>query len=225
MMQPVELNQTLPRDIENAIQVVEFEIRRKRKALDSIRAKTDPSENELIKAGREAEFIQNIERLIKNFRSMYHAHFGKMPPSDVELEKDVLGALMLERYTIDQVKSFLLPEHFYFQPHVHIYEAILKISETPEPISIISVKNHLRKTGHLDVVGGATYLVTCTQGVSSSAGVEFNSRILVEFAIKRQLMVVCARTCRNVYDDVQDAFELLDTTQDGVNECYSWIKK
>lgn len=215
----------LPRDIENAISVIEFEIKRKRKEMNVVMAKADPSENERIKVGRETEFITNVGRLIKGFKSTFYANFGIMPPCDVDLERDIIGAMMLEREGIEQVQSYLLPDHFYQEGHAVIYAAILALYRARNPVDMITVKNYLRKEGQLELIGGAHYLAVCTTGVSSAASIDYHSRVLVEFAIKRHLILACSEVCRNAYDDTQDAFELLDSARDRVNECYTWIKQ
>lgn len=215
----------LPRDIENSISVIEFEIKRKQREMAAVMAKSDPSENERIKVGRETDFITNVRRLIKAFRHTFQSNFGIMPPCDIELERDIIGAMMLEKQGIEDVQSFLLPEHFYQEAHVIIYTAILALYRAQQPANMITVKNHLRKAGQLELIGGAHYLAVCTTGVSSSAGIEYHSRVLVEFAIKRQLILACSEVCRNAYDDTHDAFELLDSARDQVNECYTWIKQ
>lgn len=220
-----EISPKLPRDVENAIAVIDFEIKRKRKDMAVILAKTEPSENERVKVGRELEFMANIERLIKAFRNTFHANLGKVPPCDVDLERDILGAMMLESEGIEQVQSYLLPDHFYQEAHVIIYTAILALYRARNPVDMITVKNHLRKAGQLELVGGAHYLAVCTTGVSSAASIDYWGRVVVEFAIKRHLILACSEVCRNAYDDTHDAFELLDSGRDRINECYTWIKQ
>lgn len=231
-----EIAEKLPKDVDNAIRVIEFEMRRKKQALAVIEAKTEPSENERIKVGRERDFMQNVNRLIEAFKRTFHAHLGKVPPSDPDLEFSVLGALMLETreasrqpgmgaLPIEQVESFLKPEHFYREGNAIIYEAILGLHRQNQPIDMISVKNSLRKSGKLELVGGPFYLAEATSRVSSAASVDYHGRVLVEFAIKRQLIMICSQVLRNAYDDTNDVFELLDSARDQINECYTWIKQ
>jgi hypothetical protein len=220
-----EIKEKLPRDVENCIQVIQFEIKRKQKDMAVVMAKTEPSENERVKVGRELEFISNIERLIKAFRNTFHANLGKIPPCDIDLERDILGALMLERYGIDQVQSYLMPDHFYTEAHNLIYTAILALYRNGAPVDMITVKNYLRKAGHLELVGGARYLAQCTAGVSSAASIDYWCRVVVEFAIKRHCILAGSEACRNSYDDISDGFEILETLDERVKEAQGWIKQ
>lgn len=220
-----DISPKLPRDVENAIQVIQFEIKRKRKEMAAVMAKTEPSENERVRVGRETEFITNIERLIKAFKNTFYANLGRVPPCDIELERDIIGALMLEREGIEQVQSYLLPDHFYMEAHKLLYTAILDLYRHQSPVDMITVKNYLRRTGQLELVGGAHYIVTCTAGVSSSASIDYWGRVVVEFAIKRHAILASAELCRNAYDDTQDALELMDSWLAQATEARSWIKQ
>lgn len=224
-MEAQDIRERLPKDVDNAIRVIEFEMRRKKQALAAIESKTEPSENERIKVGRERDFMLNVGRLIEAFKRTFHANLGQIPPCDLDLEMAILGALMLERFAIQQVQSFLLPEHFYKEGHSHIYTCILEANKQGENPNMITVKNILRKKGWLELVGGAHYLAVLTSNVSSAASVDYHSRAIVEYAMRRQMIMVCSQVLRNAYDDTNDTIELLESARDQINECFTWMRQ
>lgn len=237
-LEAVEIFGPLPRDTENAITVIEYQIRRKRKALATMDRKLELSENEKIKIGNEYDFINSVERLIKAFRRTFHANLGKIPPCDLDYEEAILGALMLHsidgqdsslgrgigQAAIHQVKSFLLPEHFYMEAHKIIYRAIIDLFKAGQTFDIMGVKDRLRKTGQLEAIGGASRLVELISKVSSAANLEVWGRILLEFAGKRALITVAADTLHKCFDDPEDVFDILDNLETEIKTIKSWIK-
>jgi len=219
----------LPRDVDNAIIALEWEIKRKRKRIHEMEAKTELSENDKIKIGQELEFTGNVTKLIKSFKAIFDANFGKIAPNDVELEMQILGALMLGSPPsvtpyIDRIKKFLSPDHFYMDTHATIYRAILQLYESGAPVDMGSVKNHLRKRGWLDQIGGPHYIALCTTKVDAPDTIEYNSRILLEFAMRRHLILVCADSLRNLYDDSCEVFDEIDKHETAIKNCKSWMK-
>ena len=88
-----------------------------------------------------------------------------MPPHDIEAEKSVLGALLIDKDAIVKVVEFLKPRHFYKSAHEKIFEAILTLYEKREPADLITVPNQLKKMKELDNVGGVSYLTELVNSV------------------------------------------------------------
>ena len=118
---------------------------------------------------------------------------GKLPPQALDLEEAVLGALMLEKNALTAVIEFLRPEHFYTEQHKEIYQAITDLFKASEPVDMRTVVAQLRKNGRLEVVGGAYYIAELTSRVSSAANIEYHARIIIEMAIKRELIQISSQ--------------------------------
>jgi replicative DNA helicase len=142
--------------------------------------------------------------------------FGKIPPQALPLEEAVLGALMLDREALPMVMDILRPESFYQDAHQHIYRAIIRLFERSNPVDILTVTEELRKSGELDAVGGAYYLVELSNRVASAANVEYHARIIAQKHIQRELIRVSTTTIRDAYDDTVDVFNLLDEAEKGL---------
>ena len=69
---------------------------------------------------------------------------GYVPPHDLDAEKSVLGALLIDRDAIVKVVEFLRPHHFYRDAHMDVYEAIMNLFERREPADLITVPAELR---------------------------------------------------------------------------------
>lgn len=150
-------------------------------------------------------------------RDISESH-GKLPPQARDLEEAVLGALMLEKGALNAVIEFLKPEHFYYEIHQEIYAAILTLFKSSEPVDMRTVVNQLRKDGKLELVGGSYYIAELTSKVSSAANIEYHARVIIEMAIKRNLIQIASQIHHDAYEDTTDVFELLDRTEQAIFE-------
>ncbi|MCX6297092.1 MAG: replicative DNA helicase [Bacteroidetes bacterium] len=138
---------------------------------------------------------------------------GKMPPQAVELEEAVLGALMLEKDALTNVIDILKPQSFYKDSHSRIFHAIEQLFTRSEPVDILTVTQELKKTGELDIVGGAYYITQLTNRVASAANAEFHARIVAQKFIQRELIRISTKTINDAYEDGSDVFDLLDNAE------------
>lgn len=143
---------------------------------------------------------------------------GKLPPQALDLEEAVLGALMLEKGALNAVVEFLKPEHFYSEQHQEIYRAIIELFKGSEPVDMRTVVNQLRKEAKLELIGGAYYIAELTSKVSSGANIEYHARVVIEMAIKRNLIQIASQIHHDAYEDTTDVFELLDKTEQSIFE-------
>jgi len=150
---------------------------------------------------RPAQFSQVSQQLYE---------IGKLPPQAVELEEAVLGALMLEKDALTAVIDILQPKSFYKEAHGRIFGAIQNLFQRSEPIDILTVTQELKRTGELEIVGGAYYISQLTNRVASSANVEFHARIIAQKYIQRELIRISSDTIRDAYEETADVFDLLD---------------
>ena len=138
---------------------------------------------------------------------------GKLPPQAVELEEAVLGALMIDKNALNDVIDILEPECFYKDAHREIYTVIKNLFAESQPIDMLTVSTTLRKSGQLELCGGDFAIANLTQKVSSSAHIEFHSRIIVQKHIQRSLIRVSSEIINDAYDESSDVLDLLDKAE------------
>lgn len=138
---------------------------------------------------------------------------GRVPPQAVDLEKAVLGAMMLEKNAVTETIDILSQESFYDPKHQYIFAAIKELFGTSKPIDILTVTDHLRKAGELEASGGAAYISQLTNRVASTAHVEYHARIISEKHIKRELIRMCSEVMRDAFDDTNDVFDVLNKAE------------
>ena len=155
----------------------------------------------------------NSRRRVAKTNPSPHLVDGKMPPQALELEEAVLGALMLERDALTNVIDILKPQSFYKDAHARIFHAIEQLFIRSEPVDILTVTQELKKTGELDIIGGAYYITQLTNRVASAANAEFHARIVAQKFIQRELIRISTRTINDAYEEGSDVFDLLDNAE------------
>lgn len=109
-------------------------------------------------------------------------------PHDDEIEKAVLGAIILENESLEEVLPILRkPTDFYDPKHQLIYKAIIDMYNADHKIDMLTITSWLRKAGLLKQAGGPVYVVELTQRVNSAAHISTHAKILAELAIGRGL--------------------------------------
>ena len=78
---------------------------------------------------------------------------GKIPPQDVEAEKAVLGAILLDRHAVSPAIELLQPDYFYSNANQKIFAAMLSLYSRNTEIDVITLREELRRVGDLDNVG------------------------------------------------------------------------
>src|SRR5258708_131700 len=141
---------------------------------------------------------------------------GKLPPQAPDLEEAVLGALMLEKNALTAVVEFLWDDDFECEEEKEIYKANIGLFKSSDPVDMRTVVAQLRKNGKLEIVGGAYYIAELTSKVSSAANIEYHARIIIEMAIKRELIQIASQVHHEAYEDTTDVFELLDKTEQSI---------
>jgi hypothetical protein len=81
-----------------------------------------------------------------------------LPPQNIEAEAALLSAILIDDRVLCEVADLLAPSGFYRSGHQKIFTAMIELSETQEPIDLVTLANRLRGKGELENVGGTVYL-------------------------------------------------------------------
>ena len=164
------------------------------------------------------ENVRNISPIKTEKASIINLEKGKLPPQVLDLEEAVLGAMMIDKKGVDEVIDILQPDAFYKDAHKYIFEAIVQLFTDTQPIDLLTVSAQLRKNAKLDLAGGDFYLIQLTQKISSSAHIEFHSRIILQKYIQRSLIRISSDIIEESYDETTDVFDLLDKAESKLYE-------
>ncbi len=134
-------------------------------------------------------------------------------PQNLEAERSVLGAILLENEAINAAQEILQGEDFCRDSHRRIYQAMAELSERAAVIDLVTVKNELVRQGSLEAVGGAAYIASLVDGVPKSTNIGHYARIVKEKAILRMLIQSSQKISSAALRGEEDTAEILDEAQ------------
>lgn len=141
---------------------------------------------------------------------------GTTPPQAVDVEDEVLGAIMLEPNCIDEALGELSDKCFYSERNKAIYASICALFNEHEPIDAVTVANKLNAMGKLDEVGGPAVIAGLTNQLGSAAHIESYLQILKQKAIQRDLISAAHSILKNAYNEGLSVDALIDDAQSKV---------
>lgn len=125
----------------------------------------------------------------------------KIPPHSIEAEQSVLGALMLDHRSWDQVADKITVNDFYRNDHRAIFEAIIKLSNRNQPFDVLTIAETLKSDNKLSLLpSGEAYLYELAQNTPSAANISAYSDIVREYSVFRQLISVGTDVTNSVFN-------------------------
>ncbi|OCL28470.1 replicative DNA helicase [Orenia metallireducens] len=137
----------------------------------------------------------------------------RVPPNSIDAEKSTLGSMLLDRDAIAKVIEILKPKDFYREAHTIIFNAINRLFDKGEPVDLVTVSEELKETGHLEAVGGASYITSLVNSVPTAANVEHYAKIVEEKAILRRLIKTADQIAQLGYKGDQEIDNILDQSE------------
>ena len=135
--------------------------------------------------------------------------YGQIQPQAPEVEKAVLGALMIDKDAYVVVCETLKPQSFYEVRHQKIYEAIERLSINEKPIDVLTVTEQLAKDWTLEEVGGGAYVAELSSKVATSANIVFHANIIAEKYLSRQLINYTNTIGAKAFDETLDVKDVI----------------
>ena len=138
----------------------------------------------------------------------------KMPPHSIEAEQAVLGGLMIDNNTWDQVADLVSESDFYRKDHRLIFRAIAMLAEEAQPFDAVTISEWLASHNELDNAGGLAYLGTLASNTPTAANIKAYAGIVRERAVLRQLIQVSTDIANAAYNPAgRTSAEILDEAE------------
>lgn len=137
-------------------------------------------------------------------------------PHNLEAERSILGGILLDPKALDVVSDILTAEAFFRKGHQHIFTALLSLFSRSQPIDLVSVKEELRRAGHLDDIGGAVYLAGLTDGTPRSVNVGYYAGLVKGRASARAVITLAHRLLAQAHAADSDPAILVDEAERGL---------
>lgn len=175
---------------------------------------------------------KEYSQLKRNFKQ--DLTVGKLLPQAIDIEESVLGAMIIESSCVSQVFELIKnADVFYKESNQIIFQSILDLFKDAEPIDLRTITANIRKKNMLSLAGGPFHITELASKVVSSSNVESHCRLLLEYAIRRDVIRISSELNILGYDDSVDAFDLLDkaenslfkVSEDAVSKNFCGIKE
>lgn len=137
----------------------------------------------------------------------------RVPPHNLDAEKSVIGAMMLDNSCIPAVASVLRDIDFYSEAHGCIFSSIISLSVLNKPCDLITVCDELRGTKNLFLIGGTDYLAQLLEDLPSAANVRYYANIVKDASLKREVIKAAYEIYDEGFGGPDDAITVLDQAQ------------
>ena len=144
--------------------------------------------------------------------------YAHVQPQATELERTVLGALMIDKDAYAIVCEMLTPESFYEPRNQKVYRSVMELSLHELPVDVWTVTEQLAKQGDLEDVGGPGYITDLSSRVASSANIEYHARIIAQKSLARQLISFSSNIQTKAFDETIDVDDLMQEAEGSLFE-------
>ncbi|MCZ7601845.1 MAG: replicative DNA helicase [Melioribacteraceae bacterium] len=139
--------------------------------------------------------------------------YSNQPPAALDVERMVLGAMLIDGEAVPKAIEILKPEYFYDKKHTHIFNSIVSLYDSSEPVDTVTLYEELKKDGKIEEVGGAAYLSKLSEDISSAANIDYHARVILEKWILRKLISTSFEIATDAFQGQEDVFDLLDQAE------------
>ncbi len=134
-------------------------------------------------------------------------------PANVEAERSILGAILLDNLSYNQAAEHLKAEDFSLDSHRRIYSRMVDLAETSRPIDLITLTAELDRHKELQPVGDIGYVSGLLDGVPDRPSIEHYVKIVRDKALLRGLIHAANAAISRAADQSDPAEEILNDAE------------
>ena len=150
-------------------------------------------------------------------KSTDQAPYG-LPPQNIEAEESVISAILIDNDALLDVVETLGPDDFYRTAHQKIYAAIIDLFDKAEPVDLVTLANKLKEMGHLEAVGGASYLARLVDTVPLAVNARHYAKIIHDKASLRRLIEKANAIIKRCFEEKGETEDVIDFAESAVFE-------
>lgn len=134
-------------------------------------------------------------------------------PSNVEAERSVLGAILLDNSAYNQAAAVLRPEDFSLDSHRRIFLRMTDMAERSRPVDLVTLSEELMRHNEIEAIGGASYVSSLTDGLPRLSNIEHYAKIVKDKSLLRHLIYVSNAIAAKCAEGAEEAEEILDAAE------------
>ena len=137
-------------------------------------------------------------------------------PSNLDAERSVLGAILLDNNALNTAIESLRAEDFFLDQHRRVFTQMIALGEAQQAIDLITLTEELHRRGDLEASGGAPYLASLADGMPKVSNVEHYARIVKEKAMLRNLIHTTHNIQQRAFEGEDGADMILDNAESSI---------
>jgi replicative DNA helicase len=134
-------------------------------------------------------------------------------PQNLEAERSVLGAILLDNHALNLALEKLKPEDFFDDHHRRIFNQMIELGEAQQAIDLVTLSDILSRKGELEAAGGAAYIAQLVDGVPRISHLEHYAHIVKQKALLRSVIHAAHGIQQTALDAEEDADAVLDQAE------------
>lgn len=138
---------------------------------------------------------------------------GKVPPHNLDAEKSLIGAVLIDDNTLADISEHVTAKDFYDKRHGIIYESMMRLYEKNKPVDLLTLTDELKRKGLLEEIGGSAYLTELTNYVPTAAHSEAYAELVSQKAVRRRLIKASGEISELGFDEDTTTQELLEKAE------------
>ncbi len=137
-------------------------------------------------------------------------------PANIEAERSILGAILLDNFSYNEAAEHLRPEDFSLDSHRRIYTRIMELMESSRPADFITLIEELRRSKELESIGDVGYISGLMDGVPDRPSIEHYIRIVRDKSLLRGLIHAANAAITRAADQSDPAEEILNDAEGAI---------
>jgi|SRR5579859_759730 len=146
------------------------------------------------------------------------ATLEKPLPNNLDAERSVLGAILLDNNALNTAIETLRADDFFLDQHRRVFSQMISCSESQQAIDLVTLTEELHRRGDLEAAGGAPYLASLADGMPRVSNVEHYARIVKEKAMLRNLIHATHNIQQRAFEGEDGADVILDNAESSIFE-------
>jgi replicative DNA helicase len=137
-------------------------------------------------------------------------------PQNLDAERSILGAILLDNHALNAAIENLKPEDFFLEQHRRVFNQMIALGESQQAIDLVTLTESLHRVGELESSGGAPYLAALADGMPRVSNVEHYARIVREKALLRNLIHATHNIQQRALEGEDGADTILDNAESSI---------
>ena len=139
-------------------------------------------------------------------------------PSSLASERALLGSVLIDPASINEILSVIGADDFYVSEHKQIFLAMRELFDASREIDPVTLIDTLVHKGVYEKSGGEDYIRSLVEATPSAMNIQDYARIIKEESTRRRIIAACAEVSDMTFGEQEEVTHVLDYAQSQFTE-------